>query len=165
MESFTILIEPDERLRRLSLPVSSITEEVHSILDRMVYTMRKAPGIGLAAPQVNILQRMIVMEAGPSGLMKMINPELVTKSSDETAFLEGCLSIRDYRAYVKRPKQVHVKFLTPEGEKKEQLFCDLEAICVQHEMDHLDGILFIDYLSRLKQSIVRKKLSRSAYSQ
>ena len=162
MALIPIIYIPDPVLRQVAVPVTEITDGTRQLLDDMAETMYDAPGIGLAAPQVNVSQRVIVMDCGPDDapeLHKMINPEIVDRSEAKVILEEGCLSIPKQTADVERPASVDVRYLDVDG--KEQLMtCEgLLAACVQHEIDHLDGVLFIDYLSRLKRDmIVRRTL-------
>lgn len=160
MAIWPILTEPDVKLRQRSMEVKSVTKEVLNILDDMLDTMYHMRGIGLAAPQINVLQRLIVIDVPSDSLnaqLKMINPQIVWKSEIRDSLEEGCLSIPGYREVVYRPKEVKVRFLDTFAIMQEQLFTGLEAVCVQHEIDHLDGILFIDHLSYLKKAILKKK--------
>ncbi len=157
---------PDSRLRTKCSPVTEITGEIRAILDDMAETMYCAPGIGLAAPQVGVGQRIIVVDVGsnsdadrPHKLYKLINPEILSvEGSTETE--EGCLSIPGIREVVKRPAAVVVKALDPEGKELRIDADGLLAVCLQHEIDHLDGVLFIDHLSRLKQKLVKAKYQK-----
>ena len=158
MALIPIILIPDPVLRKVASPVTEITDGTRRLLDDMADTMYDAPGIGLAAPQVNISERIIVMDCGRGEepeLYKMINPEIVTSSVLE----EGCLSIPNQTADVDRPAHVDVRYLDVDG-NEQMLHCEgLLAACVQHEIDHLDGVLFIDHISRLKRDmIVRKAL-------
>ena len=160
-----IIFIPDPVLRRVAAPVREVTDGVRQLLDDMAETMYDAPGIGLAAPQVNVSERLIVMDCGPDEapeLHKMINPEIVARS-DETAILEeGCLSIPDYYAEVERPAEVTVRYLGLDGKMHEETADGILATCVQHELDHLNGVLFIDHISKLKRDMVVKKFTKAA---
>ena len=162
MAVLPILIAPHPTLKAKAKPVKEVTDAVRALLDDMLETMYDAPGIGLAAPQVNISERVIVMDCGRDEapeLYKMINPKIVAWSDDRSALEEGCLSIPHQTAEVERPASVDVRYLDTDG-NEQMLHCEgLLAACVQHEIDHLDGVLFIDHLSRLKRDmIVRKAL-------
>ena len=153
---------PDPRLKQVSAPVEDMTDEIRELARDMIEVMYDEPGIGLAAPQVNISERVIVMDCGRDEapeLYKMINPEIVARSDDRSVLEEGCLSIPHQTAEVERPASVDVRYLDTDG-NEQMLHCEaLLAACVQHEIDHLDGVLFIDHLSRLKRDmIVRKAL-------
>ena len=160
-----IVIHPDPRLRKLCPPVPDITDELRALASDMLETMYDAPGIGLAAPQVGVLQRLIVLDcekddgATPRPLV-MFNPE-VTASSEETGtYEEGCLSIPEHYAEVTRPKQVEVSWLDENGKLHSEGFDGLWATCVQHEIDHLNGKLFIDYLGPMKRQMITRKMQK-----
>ncbi|MEC7211128.1 MAG: peptide deformylase [Pseudomonadota bacterium] len=162
MALIPIILIPDPVLRKVASPVAEITDGTRQLLDDMAETMYDAPGIGLAAPQVNISERIIVMDCGRDEepeLYKMINPEIVASSQERSVLEEGCLSIPNQTADVERPAHVDVRYLDVDG-NEQMLRCEgLLAACVQHEIDHLDGVLFIDHISRLKRDmIVRKAL-------
>ncbi|NCF47989.1 MAG: peptide deformylase [Bacteroidetes bacterium] len=162
MALIPIVLIPDPVLRKIASPVTEVTDGMRTLLDDMADTMYDAPGIGLAAPQVNITERVIVMDCGSDDtpeLYKMINPEIVTSSSELSILEEGCLSIPNQTADVARPATVDVKYIDVDG-TEQMLHCEgLLAACVQHEIDHLNGVLFIDHISRLKRDmIVRKTL-------
>ena len=162
MALIPIICIPDPVLREVAAPVGEVTDGVRRLLDDMVETMYGAPGIGLAAPQVNVSERLIVMDCGADDspeLYKMINPEIIARSEDSAILEEGCLSIPKQTAEVKRPAVVDVRYTDIEG-AEQILRCEgLLAACVQHEIDHLDGVLFIDHISRLKRDmIVRRAL-------
>ena len=159
-----ILTEPNKILRQKSKVVDVINKEVQKLMDDMLETMYDAPGIGLAAIQVGIPKRIIVMDISRGDEKKnplfFINPEIIWKENENATYEEGCLSVPDQFAEIDRPKKCHIKFLDYFG--KEQLIKaeGLLATCIQHEMDHLEGILFIDYLSKLKKTMIMKKLSK-----
>jgi len=162
MALIPIILIPDPVLRKVASPVAEITDGTRQLLDDMAETMYDAPGIGLAAPQVNISERIIVMDCGRDEepeLYKMINPEIIASSQERSVLEEGCLSIPNQTADVERPAHVDVRYLDVDG-NEQILHCEgLLAACVQHEIDHLDGVLFIDHISRLKRDmIVRKAL-------
>ena len=162
MALIPIICIPDPVLREVAAPVAEVTDGVRQLLDDMVETMYDAPGIGLAAPQVNVSKRLIVMDCGADDspeLYKMINPQIIASSQDTAILEEGCLSIPKQTAEVKRPAMVDVRYTDIEG-AEQTLRCEgLLAACVRHEIDHLDGVLFIDHISRLKRDmIVRRAL-------
>ncbi|HTJ58348.1 MAG TPA: peptide deformylase [Devosiaceae bacterium] len=160
-----ILVLPDQRLRAVADPVDKIDEEVKKLARDMLDTMYAAPGIGLAATQLGEMKRIVVMDLAKEGEtpepMVMINPEIL-KFSDETVITEeGCLSIPDLYYEVERPADVTVRYTDLDGNTVERDASDRLAICVQHELDHLDGVLYIDYLSRLKRDRVLKKFEKA----
>ena len=159
-----ILTEPNKILREKSLPVEKIDLEVQKLMDDMLETMYAAPGIGLAAIQVGIPKRIIVLDIaqkeGEKKPMFFINPEIVDKSKANSTYEEGCLSVPGQFAEIERPEKCHVKYLDYNGQEKEIKAEGMLATCIQHEMDHLEGILFIDYLSKLKKTMIVKKLSK-----
>ncbi len=161
-----ILTFPDPRLREKSKMVAEVTDKIRSIMDDMLEVMYEAPGIGLAAPQVNIHKRIVVMDLSDekNSPMFFINPEIITSSGTEE-MEEGCLSVPEYTAIVERPSEVTVKALDRDGNEFELECDDLLAVCIQHEIDHLNGKLFVDYLSPLKRQMVRKKLEKLKKSQ
>jgi peptide deformylase len=156
-----ILHEPDPRLRRPSIAVERVDAAIVQHLNDMLETMYAADGIGLAAPQVNLPHRLVVMDVG-TGPLKLVNPVILWKSSDQCVSQEGCLSVPDYYSRVRRPDGVRIGYWDQDGASIEREFTGLDATCIQHEIDHLDGILFIDHLSVLEQSMVRKKLQKRA---
>ena len=159
-----ILVIPDPLLRKVSEPVNSVNTEIKNLMDDMLETMYAAPGIGLAAVQVGVLKRIIVVDLSRDGEKKnplfIVNPEITSKSNDLISYEEGCLSIPNQFAEVKRPSSCKVNFLDYNGKKKEIDADGLLATCIQHEVDHLDGILFIDYLSKLKKDLIIKKTKK-----
>ena len=160
-----ILIHPDSRLRTVTDPVTEIDDELKKLAGDMLETMYAAPGIGLAAPQVGILKRMLVMdcikdeEAKPQPMV-LINPAVVWSSEDESTYEEGCLSIPEQYENVSRPAEVEVTWTSLEGEAQSGRFDGLWATCVQHEIDHLNGKLFIDYLKPLKRQMITRKMQK-----
>ena len=164
MSLIPIILIPDPVLRRIAEPVAEVTDGVRQLLDDMAETMYDAPGIGLAAPQVNISERLIVMDCGPDDapeLHKMINPEIVGRSEELSLLEEGCLSIPDQTAEVERPATVDVRYTDING-AEQMLHCEgLLAACVQHEIDHLNGVLFIDHISRLKRDMIVRRVLKS----
>ena len=159
-----ILTEPNKLLRKKSLPVDKVDEDLKKIMDDMLETMYAAPGIGLAAIQLGIPKRVIVIDIaqkdGPKKPMFFVNPEIIHKSDNNSVYEEGCLSVPGQFAEIVRPDKCHVKYLDYHGQPKEIKAEGMLATCIQHEMDHLEGILFIDYLSKLKKSMIIKKLSK-----
>lgn len=159
----SILIHPDPRLKKRCEPVGEITDEVRRLAADMLETMYEAPGIGLAAPQVGVMKRLLVMDCikeGPPEPMVLINPVVDWASEDQTVYEEGCLSIPDQYADVKRPAEVRVRWTDLEGAQQDRQFAGLWATCVQHEIDHLDGKLFIDYLGPLKRQMITRKMEK-----
>jgi peptide deformylase len=160
-----ILIHPDPRLKKQCEPVVQITDDLRRLADDMLQTMYDAPGIGLAAPQVGVTRRLIVMDcvkeadAAPRPLI-LFNPEILWSSDDKTTYEEGCLSIPEQYAEVERPAAVTVRWLDRLGEPCEETFAGLWATCVQHEIDHLNGKLFIDYLGPLKRQMITRKMEK-----
>ena len=163
MALIPIITIPDPVLRKVAAPVPEITEGIRQLLTDMAETMYDAPGIGLAAPQINISQRLLVMDCGKDEtpeLFKMINPEIINRSDELAVLEEGCLSIPDQTADVERPAVVEVKYTDIAGDEK-RLTCEgLLAACVQHEVDHLDGVLFIDHISRLKRDMIVRRFMK-----
>ena len=158
-----ILIHPDPRLKKPCEPVAAVTEEVTALAKDMLDTMYDAPGIGLAAPQVGVTKRVIVMDCIKDGTpepMVLLNPEVTWSSEDLSTYEEGCLSIPDQYADVKRPAAVTVRWMALDGSAQERTFQGLWATCVQHEIDHLDGKLFIDYLGPLKRQMITRKMEK-----
>ena len=165
MSILPIILAPDPLLRKKALKVTVINQKILTLLDNMVDTMYDAPGIGLAAQQVGDLNRLIVLDCSKDEenprLFKMINPEIKTKTDIKTKIEEGCLSIPGFNAEVERYEEITVKFLDTDGKKNEMNFNGLEAICIQHEVDHLNGILFIDHLTRLKKNMIWQKILKN----
>ena len=159
MSALNVLIYPDERLRTVCQPVAEINDEIRKIVDDMFETMYKEEGIGLAAPQVNIQQRIITidLDSENSNQIVLINPEIL-ESSGETGIEEGCLSSPGFRGLVPRKEKVTVKALNRDGNEFTLEADGLLAICIQHEIDHLNGVLFVDYLSPLKRNRIKEKL-------
>jgi len=159
-----ILVEPDPFLRRKSEKVEKVDDDVRSLMNDMLETMHDAPGIGLAAIQIGVPKRIIVMDLAKENEKKQplyfVNPEIITKSEIDLTYEEGCLSVPGQFAEIDRPDRCKIKYLDYDG--KEQILNaeGLLATCIQHEIDHLEGILFIDYLSKLKRSMITKKLSK-----
>ena len=159
-----ILTEPNKILRQKSLAVEKVDEGVRKLMDDMLETMYAAPGIGLAAIQVGIPKRVIVLDLASRDKTKnpmfFVNPEIITKSKNNSTYEEGCLSVPGQFAEIDRPETCHIKYLDYNGQHKEIQAEGMLATCIQHEMDHLEGILFIDYLSKLKKTMIVKKLSK-----
>jgi len=159
-----ILTEPNKILREKSLLVEKVDDELRKLMDDMLETMYAAPGIGLAAIQVGVPKRVIVLDIaqkeGKKNPMYFVNPEILEKSENNSTYEEGCLSVPGQFAEIDRPDQCYVKYLDYNGEPKEIKATGMLATCIQHEMDHLEGILFIDYLSKLKKTMIIKKLSK-----
>ena len=164
MSILKILKEPDPILRKKSTPVASVDKHIKKLMNDMLETMYAAPGIGLAAAQVGILKRVIVIDLAKDGEKKsplfFANPVITWKSEILEKKEEGCLSIPDYFAEIKRPHACHVSYLDQHGKEKKLKAEGLLATCIQHEIDHCDGILFIDYLSKLKRMFISKKLAK-----
>ena len=160
-----ILIHPDPRLKKPADPVRDITQDLRAAAADMLETMYAAPGVGLAAPQVGLMKRLLVMdcvkdpEAAPRPMVLM-NPEVTWVSEAHNVYEEGCLSIPEQYAEVERPAEVRVRWLGLDGTTQEEHFAGLWATCVQHEIDHLDGKLFIDYLSPLKRQLITRKMEK-----
>ena len=158
-----ILIHPDPRLKKICDPVADLSDELRDLADDMLETMYDAPGIGLAAPQIGVLHRLIVLDCekdpdSPPKPLVMFNPEVVAASDDLNTYEEGCLSIPDQFADVTRPAEVKVAWVDRDGNPHEQEFDGLWATCVQHEIDHLNGKLFIDYLGAMKRQMITRKM-------
>ncbi|KKC26928.1 peptide deformylase [Sphingomonas sp. SRS2] len=165
-----ILEAPDPRLRTISTPVDGVDDALRTLIEDMFETMYDAPGIGLAAIQIGVPKRVLVIdlqeeedeEGKPIRNPRVfVNPELFDPSEDYSVYNEGCLSVPDQYAEVERPALVHARWLDEKGEKHEEKLEGLLATCLQHEMDHLEGVLFIDHLSRLKRDMVLKKLDKA----
>ena len=159
-----ILIEPNEMLRQKSLPVEGVNTELQKLMDDMLETMYAAPGIGLAAIQVGVPKRVIVLDIeqkeGQKKPLFFVNPEIIDKSKNNSIYEEGCLSVPGQFAEIERPNSCHIRYLDYYGQQKEVKAEGMFATCIQHEIDHLEGVLFIDYLSKLKKSMIIKKLSK-----
>ena len=159
----SILLHPDPRLKKTAKAVDDLSDGLRALADDMLKTMYEAPGIGLAAPQVGVLDRMIVLDCvkeegeKPRPLI-MFNPEIVASSDTQNTYEEGCLSLPDLYADVTRPAEVDVRWIDRDGVEQQEHFDGLWATCVQHEIDHLDGKLFIDYLKPLKRQLMTRKM-------
>ena len=163
-----ILTEPDPFLRQKSTKVEEVNDEIQTLMNDMLETMYNAPGIGLAAIQIGVPKRVIVMDISRDGEKKnplyFVNPEIITNSNNDAAYEEGCLSVPGQFAEINRPDKCKIKYLDYNNNEKILDAEGLLATCIQHEMDHLEGILFIDYLSKLKKSMIVKKLSKQKKS-
>jgi peptide deformylase len=161
-----IIILPDKRLRLVSAPAKSIDPELRLLIDDMFETMYEAPGIGLAAIQIGVPERVIVMDLAkkdePKEPRVFVNPQVLWRSDEKATYEEGCLSIPEFYEEVERSAKVRVKFLDVTGAEQELEASGLLATCLQHEIDHLDGVLFIDHISRLKRERVIKKFTKAA---
>ncbi|MFN3644340.1 MAG: peptide deformylase [Gemmobacter sp.] len=160
-----ILIHPDPRLRKRAEPVGEITPDIRALAADMLATMYDAPGVGLAAPQVGVLRRVVVMDCvkdpeKPPRPLVLIDPAVVWRSEAVTVYEEGCLSIPEQYAEVTRPAEVRVRWTDLDGAPKEEHFTGLWATCAQHEIDHLDGRLFIDYLGPIKRQLITRKMEK-----
>ena len=162
MSQKSLIIEPDPLLRKKSNKLEKVDDETRKLLDDMLETMYTAPGIGLAAVQIGILKRLIVIDISKENEKKnplfLINPKINFKSTKTSVYEEGCLSLPGYFAEIERPAECNISYLDYNGKKKDLEASGLLATCIQHEIDHLDGILFIDYLSKLKKDMIIKKL-------
>jgi peptide deformylase len=161
-----IINMPDKRLRLISEPVKAVTPEIRALADDMFETMYDAPGIGLAAIQVAVPVRLITMDLakkeGEKEPRVFINPEILSSSEELSVYEEGCLSIPEYYEEVERPARVRVRFMDLDGKIHEEDAEGIYATCIQHEIDHLNGVLFVDYLSKLKRDRVLKKFTKAA---
>jgi peptide deformylase len=165
MALLPIITAPDPRLKQIAKPVEKVDADVRKLMADMLETMYAAPGIGLAAPQVGMLQRVIVLDLGredeePQPL-KMANPEIVWVSDDDAIYNEGCLSLPEHYADVARPAKCKVRYLDEQNEIRMLEAEGLLATCVQHEIDHLEGILFVDHLTALKRNMILRKLLKA----
>ena len=162
MSKRNIVIEPDPILRKKSSVLEKVNGEIRNLLDDMLQTMYEAPGIGLAAVQIGILKRIIVIDISKDKEEKkplfLINPEITFRSKKTSVYEEGCLSLPGHFAEIERPAECYLNFIDYNGKRKELKAKGLLATCIQHEIDHLNGILFIDYLSKLKKDMIIKKL-------
>lgn len=160
-----ILIHPDPRLKKVCESLPDVSDRIRALAEDMLETMYDAPGIGLAAPQIGVLDRIIVMDCVKDdnedpNPMVLINPEIIAASDEKNVYEEGCLSIPDQFAEVTRPKQVQVRWMDLNGAEQTQEFDGLWSTCVQHEIDHLDGKLFIDYLGAVKRQMITRKMQK-----
>ena len=161
-----ILIVPDPLLKQKSVPVETVDDALRALMDDMLETMYDAPGVGLAAIQIGVPKRVITMDISRSEDEKaprfFVNPEIVWKSEETAPYEEGCLSVPEIFDEVERPARVRIRYLDYHGKPQEEDAEGLFAVCIQHEMDHLDGVLFIDHLSRLKREQAVKKVKKQA---
>ncbi|MFJ7438947.1 peptide deformylase [Methylorubrum thiocyanatum] len=161
-----LVILPDAQLRLISEPVSTVTEEIRTLARDMIETMYDAPGVGLAAIQIGVAKRVVTIDTSKDENAKnptvYLNPEIVWSSEEKRVYDEGCLSIPEFYGEVERPDRVRVRYMTLDGETVEQEADGLLATCLQHEIDHLNGVLFIDHLSKLKRDRVMKKFTKAA---
>ena len=159
-----ILIHPDPRLKKVCEPVPAVDAKIRKLADDMLETMYDAPGVGLAGPQIGVMKRIFVIDcakedAAPDPMI-LINPEITWESEEVNTYDEGCLSIPEVYEPVTRPEMVRMSYLDADGKPQETEFDALYATAVQHELDHLDGILFIDYLSRMKRTMITNKMKK-----
>jgi peptide deformylase len=165
MALLTVITAPDPRLKIKAKPVAKVDAAVRKLMDDMLQTMYLAPGIGLAAPQVGVAKRVIVLDiAGKdeaAAPLRMANPEIIWKSEETVTWEEGCLSVPEHYADVKRPSKIRVRYIDQENEIRELAAEGLLATCIQHEMDHLEGVLFIDKISSLKRGMILRKLVKA----
>lgn len=161
-----LIILPDPILRQVSKPIETVDGEVKKLADDMLETMYDAPGIGLAAIQIGVARRMLVLDVSKDGEDKQplvfINPEIVASSDARSVYEEGCLSIPDYYAEVERPATITVKHIDRDGKEQIVEADGLLATCLQHEIDHLNGVLFIDHISKLKREMVVRRFTKAA---
>ena len=160
-----IIIEPDSILRKKSATLEKVDDSLRELLDDMLETMYSAPGIGLAGVQIGILKRLIVIDISKDEEKKsplfLINPVIISKSNNTSVYEEGCLSLPGYFAEIERPAECQIEYVDYNRKKKDMKASGLLATCIQHEIDHLNGILFIDYLSKLKRDMIIKKLIKN----
>lgn len=167
MAILPIVIAPEPVLKQKALPVEKVDDEIRQLLEDMLDTMYNAHGIGLAANQIGVLKRLIVVDVAEreghdrGQPMKFINPEIISASAETSTYQEGCLSLPQQYADVERPVEVQVRYLDENGKQQEIHATGLLATCIQHEIDHIDGILFVDHLSKLKRDMVMKKLEKA----
>ena len=160
-----IIIEPDPILRKKSASLEKVDDDLRKLMDDMLETMYSAPGIGLAAVQIGVLKRLIVIDISRNDEKKkplfLVNPEITFKSNRTSTYEEGCLSLPGHFAEIERPAECHLNFIDYNGKKQNLKTGGLLATCIQHEIDHLNGVLFIDYLSKLKRDMIIKKLKKN----
>ena len=165
MALLPILVAPDPRLKAKSTRIDTVDEEISRLMDDMLETMYAAPGIGLAAAQVGVTKRVLVLDIGKTDEdrqpIRMANPEIIWVSEEDNVYEEGCLSVPEHYAAVTRPASVRVRYLDHQNEIREMDADGLVATVVQHEIDHLDGVLFIDHLSSLKRNMILRKLTKA----
>ena len=162
MAKLPIVLAPDPVLKAKAKPIAAVDDSIRRLMDDMLETMYAAPGIGLAANQVGVLKRVLVLDVAreddPPQPMGMANPEVIWASEEMSVYNEGCLSLPEHYADITRPKEVRVRYLDRDGKRQEIAADGLLATCIQHEIDHLDGVLFVDHLSALKRNMILKKL-------
>ena len=168
MAKLPIIIAPDPRLKITAMPVDKIDSAVRKFMDDLLDTMYAAPGIGLAAPQVGVAKRILVIDLAhkdsPRAPLQIVNPELIWTSEELESNEEGCLSLPDHYAEIKRPKSARIRYLDQQSVGRELEATGMLSACLQHEIDHLDGRLFVDHLSRLKRDMILRKLSKLDHS-
>jgi peptide deformylase len=166
MEHLDIIKLPDPVLRKKSAAVEQVDDDLRALLDAMMETMYEAPGIGLAGIQVGVPKRIITIDVtrdeGPNEPLYLINPEILALADDRSTYEEGCLSIPDYFAEIERPASVRLRYVDYDGKSREMQAEGMLATVIQHEIDHLDGVLFVDYLSKLKRDLVIRKFTKAA---
>lgn len=164
MAVLPIITAPDKRLKLKSEPIEAVDKVTAMLMDDMLETMYLAPGVGLAAPQVGVTKRIIVVDVAkgdaPNNPYRMANPELVWTSDDLSIYEEGCLSLPEHYADVERPERIRVKYLDETNTERELEAEGLLATCIQHEMDHLEGVLFVDHITALKRNMILRKLQK-----
>ena len=164
MSKLNIITEPDPILRKKSEVIEQIDDELKKLLNNMLETMYDAPGIGLAAVQIGVLKRILVIDISKKDEKKnplfLINPEITFKSESTSVYEEGCLSLPGHFAEIERPAECHLNYIDYNGNKKTLIADGLLSTCIQHEVDHLNGVLFVDYLSKLKKDMIIKKLAK-----
>jgi peptide deformylase len=164
MTDLTIIVAPDPRLKQRAKPVTAVDDSIRRLMDDMLAAMHRANGIGLAAPQVGVLKRVIVIDTSmpdqPAQPVRMANPEIVWRAEEQVRGEEGCLSLPEQFAEVTRPATIRVRYLDEDNRAREIEADGLLAKCIQHEVDHLEGILFVDHLSLLKRSMILRKLAK-----
>jgi peptide deformylase len=169
MALLPILTAPDPRLKVKAKPVAAVDEQVRRLMADMLETMYAAPGIGLAAPQVGVAKRVLVVDVARDGEprqpMKIANPEILWRSAELLTTNEGCLSLPEHYADVSRPAKIRLRYLDEQNEIREIDLEGLLATCIQHEMDHLEGVLFVDHISALKRGIILRKLAKAKRQQ
>jgi peptide deformylase len=164
MALLPIIVAPDPRLKVKCEDVEEVTDDLRRLMDDMLETMYDAPGIGLAGPQVGVTKRIIVVDVSKSEndkhSYKMINPEIIWASDQFVDYEEGCLSLPEQYAQVKRPEEIHLSYVDPEGTVQNLKTSGILATCIQHEIDHLDGKLFVDHISKLRRDFIIRKLKK-----
>jgi len=165
MAILSIIVAPDPRLKLKAKPVARVDDEVRRLMDDMLETMYLAPGIGLAAPQVGVTRRVLVVDTAREGEkpapLRIANPEILWHSDELATYSEGCLSLPEHYADVTRPASIRLRYLDYQNELRELECIGLLATCIQHEMDHLEGTLFVDHISALKRNIILRKLAKT----